>query len=98
MIWFWTGLLLSFLSGVRIAPCPTDWGPATKFIPVVQAELAAEHEDTLIMVVDDDRIYPVDALETYLAYHRDLPNAVLCFRGAPMPSDLKWRKPKITRG
>src|SRR4030095_2633180 len=23
---------------------------------------------------------------------------VLCFRGAPMPSDFKWHRPKITRG
>ena len=49
-------------------------------------------------MVDDDRVYPSDALETYLYYHRRLPDAALCFRGAPMPSDLKWRKPKITRG
>jgi hypothetical protein len=89
---------LGTLPRVRIVRCDTDWGPATKFTPVVQAELAAGRHDTLIMVVDDDRVYPTDALETYLYYHRQLPDAALCFRGAPMPSDLKWRKPKITRG
>jgi hypothetical protein len=83
---------------VRIIRCDTDWGPATKFIPAVQSELAAGRGDTSILVVDDDRIYPADALETYLHYERQLPEAALCFRGAPMPSDLKWRKPKITRG
>jgi hypothetical protein len=86
------------LPRVRILRCETDWGPATKFIPVVQAELATGRPDTLIMVIDDDRLYPLDAVETYLFYHRQLPNAALCFRGAPMPTDLKWRKPKITRG
>jgi hypothetical protein len=88
---------LEELPCVRILHCDTDWGPATKFIPVVQAELAAGRGDTLILIVDDDRVYPADALETYLYYHRQLPDAALCFRGAPMPSDLKWRKPKITR-
>src|SRR5438067_4870885 len=78
------------LPKVRILQCETDWGPATKFIAVVQAELAAGRPNTLILVVDDDRIYPRDALETYVHYHRQLPNAALCFRGAPMPDDLKW--------
>jgi hypothetical protein len=89
---------LEQLPRVRILRCDTDWGPATKFIAVVQDELGAGRDKSLIMIVDDDRIYPEDALETYLYYHRELPNAALCFRGAPMPSDLKWRKPKITNG
>ena len=80
---------------VRILRCGRDWGPATKFIPVVQEELAAGRGDTRIMVLDDDRIYPRDALETFLHYSRQLPNAALCFRGAPMPVGLKWRKPKL---
>lgn len=86
---------LAQFSCVRIRRCGKDWGPATKFIPVVQDELAASRGNTLIMVVDDDRVYPRDAMETYLHYHRQLPDAVLCFRGAPMPSDLKWRMPKF---
>ena len=85
-------------SRIRILHSDRDWGPATKFIPIVQEELAADRGETVIMIVDDDRVYSRDALETYLFYHRRLPEAVLCFRGAPMPSDLKWRKPKITRG
>jgi hypothetical protein len=89
---------LEQLPRVRVIRCETDWGPATKFIPIVQAELAAGRSDTLILIIDDDRLYPLDALETYLHYHRELPDAALTFRGAPMPSDLKWRKPKITRG
>jgi hypothetical protein len=79
---------------VRILRCATDWGPATKFIPVVQEELAAGRRDTLIMVADDDRTYPRDALETYLHYHRQLPEAALCFRGSFMPPDFIWRGTK----
>ncbi len=82
---------------IRILRCGKDWGPATKFIPVIQEELAASRDDTLVLVVDDDRTYPLTALETYLRYSTELPNATLCFRGAPMPSDLKWRRPKLVR-
>jgi hypothetical protein len=82
---------------LRILHCGKDWGPATKFIPVIQEELATGRGDTLILVVDDDRTYPRDALEIYLCYSTELPNATLCFRGAPMPSDLKWRRPKLAR-
>src|SRR6266536_5901672 len=57
---------ISRLPRVRILHCGKDWGPSTKFIPAVQGELAAGRGDTLIMVVDDDRVYPRDALKTYL--------------------------------
>ena len=82
---------------VRVLRCETDWGPATKFIPIIQAELAAGRRDTLIMIVDDDRVYPRDALETYLCYHQKLPDAALTFRGGPIPRDFKWG-PRMIRG
>src|SRR5438034_6001725 len=82
---------------MRILHCRRDWGPATKFIPIVREELAAGRGNTLIMVVDDDRMYPRDALETYLHYNKQLPDAALCFRGAPMPRDLDWRHAKMIR-
>lgn len=85
------------LPRVRILHCAKDWGPATKFIPVVQEELAAGRGTTLIMVVDDDRIYPRDALETYLHYNEQLPEAALCFRGAAMPRSLDWRDARMIR-
>jgi hypothetical protein len=85
------------LPRVRILHCPEDWGPATKFIAAVQDELAAGRQNTLIMVVDDDRVYPRDALETYLHYSEQLPDAALCFRGAAMPSTLDWDDAKMIR-
>src|SRR5437773_9696350 len=81
---------ISRLPRVRVLRCREDWGPATKFIGAIQDELAAGRENTLIMVLDDDRIYPRDALETYLYYSEQLPNAALCFRGAAMPSTFDW--------
>ena len=89
---------LTRVPNLRMFRCETDWGPATKFIPAIQHELAAGRGDTLIFVVDDDRVYPRDALETYLFYHAQLPEAALCFRGAPMPNDLRWRRPQLVFG
>jgi Glycosyl transferase family 2 len=83
------------LPRVRVLRRREDWGPATKFIGAIQDELAAGRENTLIMVVDDDRLYPRDALETYLFYSEQLPNAALCFRGAAMPSTLDWDDAKM---
>jgi hypothetical protein len=88
---------ISRLPRVRILRCSMDWGPATKFIPAIQDELVTGRENTLIMVVDDDRIYPRDALETYLFYSRQLPNAALCFRGAAMPRTLDWDDAKMIK-
>jgi hypothetical protein len=86
---------ISRLPRVRVLHCFEDWGPATKFIGAIQDELAAGRQNTLIMVVDDDRLYPRDALETYLHYSEQLPNAALCFRGAAMPSTLDWDDAKM---
>jgi len=89
---------ISRLPRVRILHCGKDWGPATKFIPVVQEERTAARGNTLIMVVDDDRIYPRTALESYLYYNGQLPNAALCFRGAAMPRSMDWRKARMIYG
>jgi hypothetical protein len=88
---------ISRLPRVRVLHCPEDWGPATKFIGAIHDELAAGRENTLIMVIDDDRLYPRDALETYLYYSKRLPEAALCFRGAAMPRSLDWRDAKMIR-
>src|SRR5919106_1233886 len=85
------------LPRLRILCSRRDWGPATKFIPVVREELAAGRGDTLIMVVDDDRVYPRDALETYLHYNQQFPEAALCFRGAAMPRTLDWREARMIK-
>jgi Glycosyl transferase family 2 len=89
---------ISRLPRVRVLRCRQDWGPATKFIAAIQDELAAGRQNTLIMVVDDDRVYSRDALETYLHYSEQLPDAALCFRGAAMPSTLDWDDAKMIRG
>lgn len=85
---------LTRMARVRIVRCERDWGPATKFIPALQEEAA----DTLVLVVDDDRVYPSDLLEAYLHFHAQLPDAALCIRGARMPRTFDWRDAVMTRG
>lgn len=89
---------LSRMPRLRLLQCETDWGPATKFIAVVQDEIAAARHDTLIMVVDDDRVYPRDSIELYLYYSAKLPDAALCFRGRLIPRSLNSRHSKIVLG
>jgi hypothetical protein len=89
---------LLHLPRVRILHSSKDWGPATKFIPVIQEESAAGRAGSLIMVLDDDRVYPRDALATYLHYNAQLPEAALCFRGAAMPRTLDWRDARMIKG
>lgn len=84
--------------GLTIVRIERDWGPASKFIPAVQRERAANHGETLVVVVDDDRVYPPDFIATYAYYAAALPDAALCFRGGPMPPSLDWRDSKLTFG
>ena len=86
------------LPRLRILRSERDWGPATKFIPLVRDELATGRADTLIMVVDDDRVYPRDALATYLHYSARLTGTALCFRGAAMPRTFDWRDATMIKG
>lgn len=83
---------------IRILQAERDWGPATKSIPAIRDEMAAGRLNTAIVVVDDDRIYPCDAIETYLHFERELPDAALCFRGAAMPRSFDWRDAKMIHG
>ena len=62
----------------------------------IREELTAGQGNTFIMVVDDDRVYPRDALESYLHYNAQLPEAALCFRGATMPRSMDWRDARMT--
>ena len=68
---------------VRVRRIEHDFGPATKLIPSVQ-EARALGEDVLVLVVDDDTLYPPRLLETLLEWHRRLPGAALAFSGWPV--------------
>lgn len=61
--------------GIELLHCE-DEGPASKLLPVLAVEPA-----TVIVVTDDDVIYPVDFIETLLLAHRADPHAALGWRG-----------------
>jgi len=80
-----------------VLECRRDWGPATKFILTVREQLAADRANTLIMVVDDDHIYPHDALETYFNTASDCRTRRFVFAGAEIPPSLDWRDARMIR-
>jgi hypothetical protein len=53
-----------------------DLGPATKILPILGLE-----PDAVVIVVDDDVVYPHRFVETLLAAHRRHPGAALGYRG-----------------
>ena len=52
----------------------------------------------LVAVVDDDRLYPRDALAAYLHYSARVTEAALCFRGAAIPRSFDWRDATMIYG
>ena len=69
---------------IDIIPC-TDEGPSTKFLPALAAE-----PDAVIIVVDDDVIYPVDFIKTLLAAHRGDRSRALGLRGVNINPDIRF--------
>jgi hypothetical protein len=74
---------LASLASVRIAPCE-DYGPATKLLPT----LADAAPGQAILVVDDDRIYPVSLIADLEKASAARPGAALGLGGWIAPADL----------
>ena len=62
-------------AGVDVLPCD-DEGPATKLLPALTLE-----PDALVVVVDDDVVYPRGFIAALLDGHRRRPHAAVGFRG-----------------
>lgn len=71
------------LCQVKIVSC-NDEGPATKFI----ATLISVPADTLVVVVDDDRIYHPRLLEEFARLTEHNPDEVIAGAGWSVPRDL----------
>jgi len=76
---------LKQLSCIEIHRCDRDWGPATKFMPTLQTET---DPDTIIIVIDDDQIYPRNMVEDFVEHAKKLPKAALCSRGHAIPAGM----------
>jgi len=85
----WLQDLLNSESGIRLRRIESDYGPATKLIPSVM-EAKQKGENVLVLVVDDDTVYPPRLLETLLAWNKRLPDAILAFSGWPVHYGLKY--------
>lgn len=64
-----------------------DLGPATKLLPTL---ISYETDpEKLIIVLDDDQIYPKQLVENYLVQSKKHPDAALTLCGWYLPKDLK---------
>ncbi len=81
---------LQNLKSVTINRCD-DKGPATKFLSVVNSSAASQ----MIIVVDDDRIYPVSLVAELVAAVTANPDAAYCMSGWLVPQDLTDRPTTI---
>lgn len=66
---------------VKIIRTEQDWGPATKFLPLLEKL----PPDSRVIVVDDDQIYSRRLVETYVRYSHQYPDAALGLAGWLVP-------------
>lgn len=89
----------SFLSEMRLVKInfiEEDLGPASKSLPTLK--LPAIPSDALIIVLDDDQVYPKKLIENYLRHATELPNHALTLCGWRVPKSLEHRDKNILRG
>lgn len=75
---------LALPQGVEVIRCE-DEGPATKVLPALRLE-----PDAVLIVVDDDVIYPRRFIETLLKEHRRLRKAAFGFRGVRLTQSVPF--------
>jgi hypothetical protein len=73
-----------------------DLGPASKSLPTLK--IPSIPSDALIIVLDDDQVYPKKLIENYLHHARTLPNHALTLCGWRVPKSLEHSDKKILRG
>lgn len=77
---------LNLPAGVETIECD-DIGPATKLLPALRAE-----PDAVLIVVDDDVIYPDRFVETLLRAHRENRQAAFGYRGVCLMPGTPFRE------
>jgi len=81
--------------GLSVVHCDRDWGPATKLLPVLQAE---RESNVVIIAADDDVIYPPDFVANLLRWQQARPGCALGLRGWSLPPSLDWRETQTRYG
>ncbi|CAF3776190.1 unnamed protein product [Adineta steineri] len=64
-----------------------DYGPATKFLPIIK-EFYSDSQP--LMICDDDQYYHPYTLATLYEYSTKYPNSIIGFRGWRVRNDLIW--------
>ncbi|UJR37019.1 hypothetical protein I4U23_029726 [Adineta vaga] len=77
----------SFDKLVQIRLEDENYGPATKFIPIIQE---FNKKSQPLMICDDDQYYHPYTLATLYKYSNQYPNSILGFRGWRVRKDLIW--------
>ncbi len=62
-----------------------DLGPATKFLPT----LKLVPKDALVIIVDDDQVYPKTLVQNYVEASMKFPDCALCMVGWETPQSLQ---------
>lgn len=83
---------------ITILKSDKDWGPATKFIPILQREFENKKNDVLFVIVDDDQIYQRTMISNFIKYHKKFPNAILCNRGRCLDNSFLYSNSKVVLG
>ncbi|MEQ8580721.1 MAG: hypothetical protein RIC30_05865 [Marinoscillum sp.] len=87
---------LNKIEKLRINRVPVDLGPGTKLFPTLKDERIKEND--LIVVVDDDQVYPKKLLETYKNNVEKFPDTALTLCGWNVPPGMEHGKKKTKKG
>lgn len=88
-------LWLQKLKSVKIFWQEEDYGPATKFIPTL---LRHGNDDILIIIIDDDMIYPKNLIQNFIAADRQAKGEhVFCANGHLINANLDCNFPASRR-
>ena len=80
---------LERLDAVKIFWLDHDYGPASKFIPTL---LRHKEEDSLVIVVDDDMLYPKDLIKSFMNADSEMAGrcVAFCANGHPIARNLNF--------
>lgn len=87
---------LNQIPRLQINYIPKDLGPGTKFLPLLKDPRIPD--DALLIVLDDDQVYPKNLIECYLQATADNPHCAFSLCGWSVPETLKHSDKMILRG
>lgn len=85
---------LERLTSIKINWFDKDLGPASKLLPTLENL----DRDKLVIVVDDDQVYPRQLIKSYMNYSKRISNAAMTLQGWAVPKDLAHKNRKVVMG